>query len=93
MSGSFAALAEIGPQKERLFAQLKARKIGPERLGRISAQLSRNQSLLTAAMAGLQEAMARLAVLRRADDGFDTYDSQGQRAKVNTARPGFERKA
>jgi len=93
LSGTFDGLAQIAVRKEKLFARLADGQVTAGRLRRISAQVERNQTLLAAAMAGVQEAVERLAVLLRAADGFNTYDSLGQKSEVNTARPAFERKA
>lgn len=93
LSGTFDELAPIAVRKEKLFARLAEGRVTPGRLRRIAVQVGRNQALLAAAMAGVQEAVDRLAVLRRAADGFNTYDSLGQKSEVNTARPAFERKA
>ena len=93
LRGTFAELAPIAARKERLFARLADGRLTAGQLRRISAQVARNQTLLAAAMAGVQDVVDRLAILRRAADGFNTYDSLGQKSEVNTAPPAFERKA
>ncbi|MBL4813632.1 MAG: flagellar protein FlgN [Rhodobacteraceae bacterium] len=97
LSGAFEELPLLAPRKTELFTQLQnigqiARGDG-QRVRRIGAGLARNQRLLAAAISGVREAARRLDLLQRSENGFLTYDRQGQKAKVGQKRPAVERRA
>jgi hypothetical protein len=53
--------------------------LGVGHLGRLRAKAERNASCLEAAGRGLRAAQRRLAEIRTAGQGLQTYDGQGQR--------------
>ena len=93
LKGAFDDLTSLAPEKERLLLALPEQELGMTQLRRISAAVSRNQTLLAAAIDGVRSVGDRLEVLRRAREGFDSYDQSGGRTRVGTAKSGFERKA
>jgi hypothetical protein len=93
VSGAFEDLTLLAPEKERLLLTLTTQDVGVRHLRMISAAVSRNQTLLAAAIEGVKTVAERIEVLRKARDGFETYDRSGERSHVGTPRTGFERKA
>lgn len=93
LSGAFDDLTRLAPEKERLLLALPEQDVGTGQLRRISAAVSRNQTLLAAAIEGVRNVTSRLDLVRRSRDGFDAYDQSGGRSRVGAARSGFERKA
>ena len=93
LSGAFGDLTQLAPEKERLLMELPGEEIGTRQLRRISAAVSRNQTLLAAAIEGVKTVTERLDVLRKSREGFDAYDQSGGRSRVGPAKSAFERKA
>lgn len=93
LTGAFADLTELAPEKERLLLALPEQDLAARQLRRISAAVSRNQTLLAAAIDGVRDVNARIDVLRRSREGFDAYDHTGGRSRVGPAQIDFERKA
>ena len=93
LTGAFGQLSELAPEKERLLIALPQQGLETRHLQGISAAVTRNQVLLAAAIEGVRTVNERIAVLRRAREGFDAYDHAGARSRVGPAQIGFERKA
>lgn len=93
LSGAFDDLTQLAPEKERLLMALPDQDVGTGQLRTISAAVSRNQTLLAAAIEGVRSVRDRLDVVRKARDGFEAYDQSGSRSRVGAAKSGFERKA
>ncbi len=93
LSGAFLEISRVSAAKERLLEKLTEVPVPLADLRRIAAEVSRNQSLLSAAIDGVRAVADRMGALRRARDGFETYGPGGDRARVGAGRPTFERKA
>jgi hypothetical protein len=94
LRGDFPALDKLRVAKVALVDRL-AQSSGMTAfdLGQVGAGVARNQRLLTAAMAGVRQAGARLSAVTDARDTLRTYDQRGQTRDVAQLRPNFERKA
>lgn len=92
-AGSFDKLDEIVAMKANVLQRLGQEAPGREHLAQIKRQLSENQQLLGAAINGVSAARDRLAALQNVRDGLNVYNQGGQKAKVSTSRPGFDKKA
>lgn len=93
LAGDTAALTALLPQKEKLIADYGAvaSRAGLEAM---QAKVLRNQALLDQAMAGLKAAAKRLAELRRAREGLQTYDQTGRKQALGPAcKQKLERRA
>ncbi len=93
LTGNFADISRLSSVKEKLLAALTVTEVPLVDLRRISAEVSRNQTLLSAAIDGVRAVNDRMTELRRARDGFEIYGPSGHRSKVGAGRPAFERKA
>lgn len=93
LAGMFDELTKIGPEKERLLTMLPNQSVEPNQLRHISAAVSRNQTLLAAAIDGVRAVADRIDALRRSRRGFESYDPSGGRMHVGAAKMEFERKA
>ncbi|WP_394180941.1 flagellar protein FlgN [Yoonia maritima] len=92
-SGSFDALDELSHQKYQQFEAFSATQpTGPE-LQKIQRLLSENQTLISAAIAGVQAARARVDALQNVRSGLSVYDQSGALARVSICRPDVEKKA
>lgn len=92
LSGAFDQLDGLGSRKEALFAALRMIPADPVRLRKIGQDVSRNQILLQAALAGIRAATERMGALRTTMSGFQAYGREGQREMVTSVRPRVERK-
>ncbi len=92
LAGTFDRLADLGLRKEVLFAALDTMPHDPVRLRKIGEDVTRNQILLRAAIAGIRDATDRAGAQREALGGFQAYGREGQRETVTSARPNLERK-
>lgn len=93
LAGMFDELTGLAPEKERLLSSLVEQSIEPSQLRLISAAVSRNQTLLAAAIDGVRAVSERIDTLRRSRQGFESYGPSGGRMHVGTAQVGFEHKA
>lgn len=93
LSGAFGDLAVLAKDKERLLSDLPNQELGARQLRFISAAVSRNQTLLAAAIEGVRSVTDRLEELRVSRKGFNAYDPKGARSHVGAAQSAFERKA
>lgn len=94
LRGDFPALDKLRIEKVPLFDRLaQTAGMAAFDLQQIGAGVSRNQRLLSAAMAGVRQASARLTAVTDARDSLRTYDQRGQARDVAQTRPAFERKA
>lgn len=78
MAGDLASLAAHVAALEALPTERLA-GLGAAPLGRLRAKADRNARCLEAAGRGLRAAQRRLAEIRAAGQGLQTYDVQGQR--------------
>ena len=93
LAGSFDDVTRIAERKQALIEGLSTAAPPAADLRHIASEISRNQTLLAAAIDGIRSVVERLAELRRARDGFDSYGPKGVRTKVGGRPPAFERKA
>lgn len=83
LRGDLAALEGSALAQEELIEALQAGPPPkPEALVRLSAAARHNGALLTEAMTGLRDVAARVAVLERLRDGFDTYRADGAARRI-----------
>ena len=92
LSGLFDELPKLAPEKERLLTALPNQSIAPHQLRSISAAVSRNQTLLAAAIDGVRAVAERIDTLRQSRKGFESYGPSGGRVHVGHAQSGFEHK-
>lgn len=90
---AFDRVDALAPKKERLLQALPDADLTPSDLSRLAQSVSRNQRLLQAAIDGFSGVQDRLAALRRAAEGFDTYARDGGRSRVGGKPPSIQRKA
>lgn len=83
LTSRYDRLSPLVARKERLLAELNAAGHRPEVLRRVGQEISRNQSVLAAATAGLRDALARLGERRKVAAGFATYGRDG---RLNTVK-------
>ncbi len=92
-SADFDQLDKLAERKKALFAALETSQPSKAELAEIKMRLDTNQTLLSAAMKGVAEAQERLSAVRNVREGLSTYDQSGQISRVQTGRPGVEKKA
>ena len=92
-TGEFEVLDALLASKTALFARLAQSDASHAELAQIKTRLAENQSLLAAAIRGVEAARERLAALQHVRETLNTYDQQGQMAQVPTARPSMTKKA
>ncbi|SFS19178.1 flagellar protein FlgN [Yoonia litorea] len=92
-SGQIDQLADIARQKETLMLKLPGSRMGRAEAMKLSDALQRNQTLLAAAISGVQAARQRLKVLRSVHEGLTTYDGNGRLATRGQKTGTVEKKA
>ena len=93
MGGDFNQITADSAEKVDLFAALQEARPSRNILSEVNNAMARNQRLLAAAIAGVNDAKKRLSVLETVRGSLQVYDKNGQMASVRTNRPGIERKA
>lgn len=93
LQGRWSALEALAAEKTRLFDRLNKANPPEEELRRVADLVQRNQHLLKGAMAGTQDAIARLRAVREAQETLRTYDAAGQSSNLAPPARGLERKA
>ncbi|MDP4032547.1 MAG: hypothetical protein Q8P60_06835 [Pseudorhodobacter sp.] len=81
LAGEFENVAALEPKIEALISgltELTDRSLSQ----RLASKAARNATCLQAAARGLRAALRRLAEIRSACDGLQTYDGLGKRAEV-----------
>jgi hypothetical protein len=92
LATDFAAVSRLATVKTALFDGLNESDISPDDLLILKVDLSRNQSLLKAAISGITQAHERLAALETVRESLSTYDKNGEISRVEVASPAMERK-
>lgn len=92
-SAQFAELDDLATRKNALFETVQKNGVEPAEMDKIHKALAANQTLLAAAITGVKAASDRLAALRAVRSELSVYDQSGRMAKVQTPRPGLEKKA
>ena len=83
IAGDLDALARLLPGKEQLIAALEGgQSAPPDVLRALDGKLRRNQLLLDGALDGIRAVSTRLAQLRAARGGFETYSADGRRRDI-----------
>ena len=93
LSGDFAVLDRIAPEKAALFSSLESLHPDAVLLLRITAKLDENQMLLAAAIKGVASARDRLDALSHVQKTLSVYDHSGRVEFVPNRRPALEKKA
>ena len=94
LSGKVADMPGLLDRKIALFASLEeAGEAGVEQLSEISGEVIRNQELMEQALQGMKAIIDRIAELKRARDGLETYDKRGQVTMVKSKQSSVERRA
>ena len=91
--GVFEDLDAISATKVLLFERLAQENPTASEMTAIREKLAENQSLLVAAIAGVQAARDRSSALEHVRDGLNVYDQSGKMALVPTRNSDFEKKA
>lgn len=91
--GTLDALPNLTQQKELLMRDLEQLKVSREDLAELQTAARRNAQLLSAAMAGVKEARARLGELDAVQSGLSIYTALGDKQTVAKQSTGLERKA
>jgi len=92
-TADFEKLAGLADEKAMLFDVLPNSQTSQSDLAQIKRQIEENQTLLSAAISGVAAAQDRLKAVRHVREGLSIYDQSGQIAKVQSPRPGMEKKA
>ena len=93
ITGHYDVLDGLVTDKLALFDHLPNAQASPQDLRLIAQNISRNQTLLAAAMKGVSIAKDRLTALQKVRDGLQVYDQSGQFALSTISRPDLVRKA
>ena len=89
LAGDLAALPGLLDETERAIATLESCKLPDrEKVEKIQSKIVRNQSLISGAIAGIQDVSIRMKAIRRARGGLETYDHAGIRTRYTTTSPG-----
>lgn len=91
--GIFENLDAISATKVQLFERLAHENSTATEMTAIREKLAENQTLLLAAIAGVQAARDRIFALQHVRDGLNIYDQSGKMALVPTRNSDFEKKA
>jgi hypothetical protein len=82
--GAFEVLPALSEEKEALLIRLPKAQSTPEEIARISRLIGRNQSLLAAALQGVEAAQKSLQALRKIAQGSNVYDRSGTVSRLLT---------
>ena len=91
--GDLTKLDKITPQKDALTRDIAQLQLSAADAREMQAAAQRNADLLSAALAGVKEARARLTALEEVQSGLSIYDSQGGKQTVAQRQGQLERKA
>jgi flagellar biosynthesis/type III secretory pathway chaperone len=87
LKGDLAKLPELLKRKQALVDRLEA-SAEPVDLQTLHDRLTRNHTLLTSAMEGIQKVSTRLDTLKRLRKSLETYDSTGRKNAIPTDHAG-----
>lgn len=85
LSGELGTLNDIVEQKETLIDTLnEMENIQPVDLAPVGEKVMRNKALLEQSLSGIRTVAKRLAEIREAKKAFDTYNSMGQKNRIES---------
>lgn len=87
LAGELTKLPDLLERKQTLVDQLEEAD-NPVDLHALQDRLTRNHTLLTSAMEGIQRVSTRLDTLKRLRKSLETYDRVGRKTSIPTAHSG-----
>lgn len=93
LSGDFGSLTDFIQAKEQLLSKLERAKLPAEDLRTLREAAASNQSLLDAALKGVQAARQRIEMAKNGGPSFSTYNAQGNAMAHNKPSSKIERRA
>lgn len=93
LQGDYAALEQLQADKLRHILALENDPPSQQDLRVLRQVMDANQTLMEAALRGVQTAKDRLAALQRVQAGLTTYEQDGRLANRQTAAARVEKKA
>lgn len=91
--GDFAKLTALTPKKESLLEALVATNLPARKMAELAKNIDKNQTLLSAAMRGIEAAQNRMAILEKVRTGSNVYSRNGQVTQMTSENPTLKRKA
>lgn len=93
MQGQFDSLGDLTRKKSDALSGLGSWGLTADRMKKISAKVSRNQSLLDAAIRGIRAARQRVETVIETAGSLSTYTNSGKKAELGNQSGGLEKKA
>lgn len=93
LAGDVDRVARLSEERLAVTDRLRISPPPGDTLKVLHRKITRNQGLLAAAARGIQAVRDRVAALRERQAGFQTYDAQGARHRVETGAHQVCRKA
>ncbi|PRY77594.1 hypothetical protein CLV80_10577 [Yoonia maritima] len=90
---SFDVLGSLEKPKSELFKELAESAPDANELRAVQLAVTENQTLLSAAIAGIGAARARIEALQNVRSGLNVYDKSGAISKMANPQPEIEKKA
>ena len=85
LSGDLDLLGRLLTDKEALLARMNSQDVSSDDdLNSVYEKLASNQILLVSAQAGIRSVVDRIAEIRKAQGGLETYDKSGRRNRHST---------
>ena len=91
--GDLQELPNLARQKALLMDDIATMRLSANELNDLQTAAMRNARMLSAAMAGVKDALERLAALDEMRAGLSVYNAEGGRETVSRGRNAMERKA